>query len=181
MLEKWFHQLLKLCFLIKMVKEMQEKLQQILAEANASLTNASSLNDLEQLRVQYLGKKGSLTEILKNLGELPAAERPAAGQEVNRAKVVLQNTIQEKEQTLQQQALARQLSRESIDVTLPGKGQGIGSIHPVTRTRERLENFFQQIGFTTADGPEIENEYYNTLTQVDSQICIATIKMLLIV
>jgi phenylalanyl-tRNA synthetase alpha chain len=137
------------------------QLDDLLTQAETSIREATDLKSLDQFRVTYLGKKGQLTEYLKNLGQLPAAERPLAGQKVNVVKQKVQTLIEEREQILQAAAVESQLAAESIDVTLPGRGQSIGSIHPVTKTRERLEALFNQLGFTTVDGPEIEDDYHN--------------------
>lgn len=140
---------------------MNQALQTIVDHAIQQITAATDLQTLEQLRVQVLGKKSQLTEYLKQLGQLPAAERPLAGQAVNQAKEQLQTLLNEREQTLRAAALEKKLAAEKIDVTLPGRGQPRGNIHPVTHTRERIEAFFTQAGFKMAEGPEIENDYYN--------------------
>ncbi len=139
---------------------MQE-LENILQQGKQAIAAATDLASLEQLRVQYLGKKGSLTECLKTLGNLPAEERPKAGQAVNQAKKVLAELIQQQQTQLQQAQLHAQLSQETIDITLPGRGEHLGHQHPVTRTRERIEAYFKQLGFAVEEGPEIENEFYN--------------------
>jgi phenylalanyl-tRNA synthetase alpha chain len=140
---------------------MKDSLQQIIQAAELAIADSNTLQQLDQIRIQVLGKKGQLTEYLKMLGGLPAEERPKAGQAVNRAKQKLVELIDLREQTLHAAELVQQLSAESIDVTLPGRGQSIGTIHPVTRTRERIENFFAQVGFHVEEGPEIESDYYN--------------------
>jgi phenylalanyl-tRNA synthetase alpha chain len=137
------------------------ELDDLLTQAEASIRTASDLKSLDHFRVTYLGKKGQLTEYLKNLGQLPAAERPLAGQKVNTIKQKVQTLIEERAQILQAAEVASQLANEAIDITLPGRGQTFGSIHPVTKTRERLEAIFNQMGFTTVDGPEIEDDYHN--------------------
>ena len=137
------------------------QLDELYTQAEASIRGASDLKSLDHYRVTYLGKKGHLTEYLKNLGQLPATERPIAGQKVNTIKQKVQALIEEREQVLQAQAIAGQLTKEAIDVTLPGRGQTYGSMHPVSKTRERLEALFKQMGFITVDGPEIEDDYYN--------------------
>jgi phenylalanyl-tRNA synthetase alpha chain len=116
---------------------------------------------LEALRVHYLGKKGVLTEALRNLGSLPAEERPRAGQIINEAKRRVQDAIIQRGHALRTRALDRQLRRETVDVTLPGRGQQRGGLHPITITMERIEDLLAQAGFTVAEGPEIENDYYN--------------------
>jgi phenylalanyl-tRNA synthetase alpha chain len=136
-------------------------LDELLQQAKADILKADDLKSLDNYRVQYLGKKGQLTEYLKNLGHLPAAERPLAGQKVNSIKQEIQILLDERVGILQEAHVNNQLAAESIDITLPGRQQDFGSIHPVTRTRERLEMLFNQMGFTTLDGPEIEDDYHN--------------------
>ncbi|ALO46272.1 phenylalanine--tRNA ligase subunit alpha [Pseudohongiella spirulinae] len=116
---------------------------------------------LDQLRVDYLGKKGRLTELLKGLGGLPADERPAAGERINQAKRQVQQAIEERRQILVEQALAEQLAAETVDVTLPGRRQSEGGLHPVSRTIERIQQLFQSAGYSVAEGPEIEDDYHN--------------------
>lgn len=133
----------------------------LVKEATHKITNASDLKTLDDYRIHYLGKKGILTESLKSLGQLPPEERKTAGQKVNVAKDQILNLIEERHTLLQQNDIASQLAKEAIDVTLPGRAQSVGSIHPVTKTRERIEMLFRQMGFVTKDGPEIEDEYHN--------------------
>ncbi|MES2217251.1 MAG: phenylalanine--tRNA ligase subunit alpha [Pseudomonadota bacterium] len=137
------------------------ELDELLTQAEASIRSATDLKTLDHFRVTYLGKKGHLTEYLKNLGQLPPTERPLAGQKVNTIKQKVQTLIEERTQVLQAAEVASQLANEAIDITLPGRGQSFGSLHPVTKTRERLENLFKQMGFMVVDGPEIEEDYYN--------------------
>ena len=123
----------------------------------AALQEVSSATDvaaLDNVRVRYLGKKGLLTQQLKQLGKLPAAERPAAGQEINRIKQQVQEAIRTHGEALQFAALDAQLAGEQIDVTLPGRGQSMGGLHPVTRTMRRIEQLFLPLGFTVEEGPE---------------------------
>lgn len=138
-----------------------QNLQTILADAKLAVGQAQDIKALEQVRVNYLGKSGELTELLKQLGQLPPEQRPQFGQTINQAKQELQALIQIREERLQAEQLQQKLASEQIDVSLPGRGQAIGSLHPVTRIRLRIEQFFTQLGFTMAEGPEIENEYYN--------------------
>jgi len=127
-------------------------------QAIAQSTNGQSL---DAIRVQYLGKKGCLTELLKGLGSLSPEERPKAGEQVNLVKKAIQSALIEKQQILQAEQLAAQLAKETIDVTLPGIGQTMGSQHPISHTLARIEQFFTRMGFTVADGPEIEDDYHN--------------------
>ena len=138
-----------------------ENLEALASEAKAAIEAAGDGAALEQLRVDYLGKKGAITALLKGLGKLSAEERPQAGAQINLVKQELQGLIGERKATLDTSAVARQLAAETIDVTLPGRGQSTGGIHPVTRTMERMEAFFAAIGFEVVEGPEIEDDYHN--------------------
>jgi phenylalanyl-tRNA synthetase alpha chain len=140
---------------------MKQALETIVSQAEQAIDAVADLPALEQLKSQYLGKKGQLTEYLKSLAQLPPEERPQVGQAVNQAKVRLQERLDQREQLLLEAAVAAQLAAERIDVTLAGRGQTFGSLHPVTRTRERIEAFFKQAGFSVAEGPEIEDDYHN--------------------
>ncbi len=140
---------------------MRDQLTQLLDEARTAVASAADVPGVEQLRVKYLGKKGILTEQLKLLGTLPAAERPQAGQLVNEAKQALQDEINRRKLQLESEQRDAQLARERVDVTLPGRGLRSGGEHPVTRTLSRLQTLFRQMGFDVADGPEIEDEFHN--------------------
>jgi phenylalanyl-tRNA synthetase alpha chain len=131
--------------------------EQALAEVAAS----ADLAGLDEVRVRFLGKKGLLTEQLKSLGKLPASERPAAGQKINEAKAAIQAALDARRERLDREALDAELARGTIDVTLPGRGPEQGSLHPVTRTRLRIERIFTQAGFEIATGPEIEDDFHN--------------------
>lgn len=133
----------------------------MMAEAGAELAAADNIAAIEEIRVQYLGKKGVLTERLKQLGQLPPERRPQAGKWVNEAKQKLQAEIDARRQEIELVARERRHQSEGIDVTLPGRGMGLGGAHPVTRTLERLEALFSRMGFEVADGPEIEDDYHN--------------------
>jgi phenylalanyl-tRNA synthetase alpha chain len=137
-------------------------LQQLGQQAQTAIDEASNLAALDTVRVTYLGKKGRLTQVLKTLGQLDPSERPQLGQAVNELKQALYERIEGKQQRLQQALLAEQLSTETVDVTLPGRqATAKGSLHPVTQVRERINAFFQQMGFDMVEGPEIETDYYN--------------------
>ncbi|MEQ9465456.1 MAG: phenylalanine--tRNA ligase subunit alpha [Haliea sp.] len=138
-----------------------ENLKPLTEEARAAIAAATDSAALEQLRVDFLGKKGRVTELLKGLGKLSAEERPAAGALINVAKQELQDLIAERKAVLEASAVAEKLARETLDVTLPGRGQSTGGIHPVTRTIERMEDFFGAVGFEVVEGPEIEDDYHN--------------------
>lgn len=135
-----------------------DKLQQ---QATAKINEAENLAALDQLRVEYLGKKGLITSQLKNLGKLSPEERPKAGALINEVKQAVQQLIDERKKHLEQAAINEKLSAETIDVTLPGRGQELGSLHPVTRTLQRIEAIFKSIGYSVEEGPEIEDDYHN--------------------
>ena len=136
-------------------------LKELESVALAAVASAADAAVLDDVRVQYLGKKGLLTQQLKQLGGLPPEQRPAAGQAINRIKQQVQQAIDARREQLQAVALDAQLVQESIDVTLPGRGQSTGGLHPVTRTLQRIEELFMPLGFTVEEGPEIEDDYHN--------------------
>ena len=136
-------------------------LPKLTADAQAEIKAADNLESLDQIRVHYLGKKGELTALLKTLGTLPAEERKSAGQEINQAKRDVQQAIDVRKETLEQEKLQARLVSESVDVTLPGRGQQTGGLHPVTRTMQRIISLFSQLGFTVEEGPEIEDDFHN--------------------
>ena len=138
-----------------------ENLEPLANEAKTAIAAAEDGAALEQLRVDYLGKKGRITGLLKGLGKLSAEERPKAGALINVVKQELQELIGARKSALDSAAVEAQLATETIDVTLPGRGQSTGGIHPVTRTMERMEDFFSAIGFDVVEGPEIEDDYHN--------------------
>ena len=139
------------------MSSLDELEQQALQEV-AAADNAAALDDV---RVRFLGKKGLLTQQLKQLGQLPAEERPAAGQAINRIKQQVQQAVEARGSELQAAALDAQLASEKIDVTLSGRGQQHGGLHPVTITMRRIEELFRPLGFTVAEGPEIEDDHHN--------------------
>jgi phenylalanyl-tRNA synthetase alpha chain len=139
---------------------MQE-LQTILDDALNNFAVIADAVELENAKARYLGKEGSLTGLLKGLGKLSAEERPAAGARINQVKQQIEAALQARREALQNQALQKKLAAEALDVSLPGRGLGVGGLHPVTRTLERIETLFHSIGFEVASGPEIENDFYN--------------------
>jgi phenylalanyl-tRNA synthetase alpha chain len=139
---------------------MQE-LQQILDDALQGFAAIEDAAELENAKARYLGKEGSLTGLLKGLGKLSAEERPAAGARINQIKQQIEAALNAKREAIQQRALNAKLAAEALDVTLPGRGVGVGGLHPVTRTLERIETLFHSIGYDVAEGPEIENDFYN--------------------
>lgn len=140
---------------------MQTQLDQIVQEAQQAIAGAADLQALDNIRVAYLGKKGTITEQMKQLGRLSAEERPAAGQRINEAKQAVQAALEAKKTALEDARLATQLASESIDVTMPGRAHGMGGLHPVTRVLNRIEDLFNQLGFEIAEGPEIEDDFHN--------------------
>jgi phenylalanyl-tRNA synthetase alpha chain len=138
-----------------------EDVEQQVRQARSALAEARDSAQLEEVRVRYLGKKGVLTALLKQLGGLPAELRPQAGQRVNQAKQEVQNAVEARRAQLQAAALESRLAGEAADVTLPGRGQVTGGWHPVSRTLQRIEALWQQVGFEIAEGPEIEDDYHN--------------------
>ena len=131
------------------------------AKALAQISASGSLAALEELRVQWLGRKGVLTEQLKGLGTVGAADRPAAGARINVAKSAVQAAIEAQRSALERSAIAQQLAAGSIDVSLPGRGEAPGSVHPLTRLRLRIEELFGRAGYEVAEGPEVEDEFHN--------------------
>ena len=129
--------------------------------ALAAIAESADLAALDQVRVRYLGKSGELTALLKQLGHLPKEERPAAGAEINRAKEAVQAALDARRAGLEQAALDARLAAEQLDVTLPGRGQHPGGLHPITRTLRRIEELFANAGFRIAEGPEVESAYHN--------------------
>jgi len=139
----------------------QPELDTLIAGAEREIGAAGDARDLDDVRVRYLGRHGALTERLKGLGQLPAARRPQAGQRINAAKQRLQDLLAGRRRELNEIELDERLRGERIDVTLPGRGQGRGGLHPITRTLERIGALFAQAGFEVAEGPEIEDEFHN--------------------
>ena len=129
--------------------------------ALAAIAAAPDLAGLDQVRVRYLGKSGELTALLKQLGTLPKEERPAAGQLINDAKDAVAAAVEARKSVLEQVALSARLASSRVDVTLPGRGQRPGGLHPVTRTLRRIERLFAEAGFAVAEGPEVETAYHN--------------------
>lgn len=133
----------------------------ILIKVREQSAAATDLAALEQVRVHFLGKKGAVTELMKTMATLAPSERPAYGQKVNDLKVAIQSLLQDKQLQLQQSALSEALERDAVDTSLPGRGIGLGHLHPVTQTRLRIEALFSGMGFDIVSGPEIEDEYHN--------------------
>lgn len=142
------------------IHEVRE-LEPIIAEADSAIRSTKSVADLEQAKARFLGKAGSLTELLKGLGKLSAEERPKAGAAINQAKARVEALVQAQRDAILGRELDAKLAAEAIDVTLPGRRQAPGGLHPITRALEQAEKLFATMGFTVADGPEIEDDYYN--------------------
>ena len=138
-----------------------ENLDALVSQALEAVKQAADVNALEQLRVQYLGKKGELTQVMKTLGNIPAEERPRVGAMVNEAKERVQGELNARKSDMEAAALNARLAAERVDVTLPGRGQTSGGLHPVTRTMERIEEFLSRVGYAVAEGPEVEDDYHN--------------------
>lgn len=140
---------------------MQDDVEAILARAKRAIEEAPDTQVIEQLRVQWLGKKGELTQLLKQLGGLPPDERRTAGAAINEAKQTVQTLLTERREELAAREAEAQLRAEQIDVSLPGRGEPAAGLHPITRTIARIEALFGQLGFSTESGPEIEDDYHN--------------------
>lgn len=136
-------------------------LESLVKSATDAIEVAGEIQQLEAIRVEFLGKKGSLTAQLKMLGKLSPEERPAAGERINQAKQLLQQQINTKKEALQAAELEARLASEAIDITLPGRRSERGALHPVTRTIERISALLAQVGFKVAEGPEIEDDFHN--------------------
>lgn len=136
-------------------------LESLETQAREAIAVAGDLGALDDVRVRYLGKKGEITVLLKSLGSLPAGERKVQGQAINRVKQAVQAALEERKQQLEAEELEGRLAAESVDVTLPGRGQLPGGLHPVTRIMDRIEQLFVSMGFAVAAGPEIEDDFHN--------------------
>ncbi|MBK8992470.1 MAG: phenylalanine--tRNA ligase subunit alpha [Gammaproteobacteria bacterium] len=138
-----------------------DELTQTVSGALAAVATAASLAELDEQRVRYLGKKGELTQHLKQLGQLDPDARRARGAEINALKEQLEQGLAARKEQLEAEELTRKLWSERVDVTLPGRRQAMGGLHPVTRTIERMEAFFESVGFEVVEGPEIEDDWHN--------------------
>ncbi|WP_299414339.1 phenylalanine--tRNA ligase subunit alpha [Acaryochloris sp. IP29b_bin.148] len=144
-----------------MTSDLETQLQQLRQEAEAAITSSDTLGNLETLRVSYLGKKGQLSQILKGMGKLDASERPRIGGLANQVKEALQQGLEQKKSDLNQAAIAAQLAAETLDVTMPGTYVPQGHIHPLNSTIDKALDIFVGLGYTIAQGPEMETDYYN--------------------
>lgn len=144
--------------------ELESQLQaldNIVVEAKEAIASATDNAALDTVRVEYLGKKGKITAYLKQLGNVGVEQRPVIGKSVNLAKQEVAGLVDERSKFLAEKAMNEALAAETIDVSLPGRGEQLGGLHPVTRTLQRIEQYFQKIGFQVAEGPEIEDSTHN--------------------
>ena len=140
---------------------MKEQLEAIRQEAEAALQTCTDAKQLDAIRVQYLGKKGALTAILKQMGKLSAEERPVMGQLANAVRSDIESAITKQQAAIAEAALEQKLQSETLDITLPGKQKKIGGLHPLTIVENEIKDIFLGMGFSVADGPEVEYDYYN--------------------
>ncbi|MFA6992693.1 MAG: phenylalanine--tRNA ligase subunit alpha [Candidatus Gracilibacteria bacterium] len=140
---------------------MQNLLKTLKAEATEALKKATSLDELKNAEVEYMGRNGKLTEILRGLKNVPEGERPAAGKLCNETKMFLEAAFEEKKSQLENAEVEKSLKKEFFDVTVPGSARELGHIHPLSQVQEEVERIFSQMGFSIMDGPEIESEFYN--------------------
>ncbi len=140
---------------------IQNQLTELQTEAVDAIADSPSLDELEQLRVKYLGKKGQLSQILRGMGKLSPEERPVVGSLGNKVKQAIQNSLETQKETLQQAAIQAQIESETLDVTMPGVSRPLGRIHPLNGVVDRVLEIFVGLGYTVATGPQIETDYYN--------------------
>jgi len=138
-----------------------EQLQELNTVAVNAIAQTDSLEELEQLRVKYLGKKGELSQILRGMGKLSAQERPAVGSQANVVKEEVQTKLEQRKQDLQQAKIEAQIKAEALDVTMPGVNRPLGRVHPLNGVIDRVLDIFVGLGYTVATGPQIETDYYN--------------------
>ncbi|AMA08295.1 phenylalanine--tRNA ligase subunit alpha [Picosynechococcus sp. PCC 73109] len=141
--------------------QIESDLQTLQQEATDAIATATDLDTLEKLRVNYLGKKGQLSQILRGMGKLSAEERPKIGAIANQVKEALQGALDTKLETLQKAKIEAQLKAETLDVTMTGVGRPLGKMHPLQSTIDRVLDIFVGLGYTVAEGPQIETDYYN--------------------
>ena len=144
-----------------MVTDIESQLQILVESAQQAIASADSLSSLEELRIKYLGKKGELSLILKGMGKLSAEDRPRIGAIANEIKETIQNSLTSQQDELKQIQLQQKIASETIDVTMPGLSRAIGKIHPLQSTIDRVIDIFVGLGYTVAQGPQIESDYYN--------------------
>ncbi|MEK4028590.1 phenylalanine--tRNA ligase subunit alpha [Pseudobacillus sp. FSL P4-0506] len=140
---------------------MEQQLKELQIEALAKVEAAEELKQLNDIRVAYLGKKGPITEVLKGMGKLSAEERPKMGALANEVRAAVASAIEGKQSALEQKAIQEQLEKETIDISLPGRPVKTGNVHPLTKVVEEIEDLFISMGYSIAEGPEVETDYYN--------------------
>ncbi|WP_144939951.1 phenylalanine--tRNA ligase subunit alpha [Paenibacillus sp. 32O-W] len=140
---------------------MKERLEALKQEALLQLEQADGSQQLNELRVKYLGKKGPLTEILRGMGSLSAEERPIIGQVANEVRTAIEQVIEQKQEQFRKEETDKRLRQETIDITLPGRKQQAGAVHPLSKVIEEIEDIFLGMGYTVEEGPEVETDYYN--------------------
>ena len=140
---------------------MTQELERLLEQATQSIRQSDGLASLDVIRVTYLGKKGEITNKLKNLSQVSAEERPAAGQAINIVKVRIQTLLEQRKTAISDALIAEKLSNDTVDITLPGRYNKAGGIHPVTLTMNRIQKMFGKLGFDVAEGPEVEDDFHN--------------------
>ncbi|CAM4336873.1 phenylalanine--tRNA ligase subunit alpha [Paenibacillus tarimensis] len=140
---------------------MKERLEELRDEVLQVLEQVNDPQQLNDVRVKYLGKKGALTEVLRGMGSLSAEERPVIGQVANDVRGAIEAVIEAKQQQFQQQETERRLQQETIDVTLPGRRLPAGAVHPLSKVQQEIEDVFIGMGYSIAEGPEVETDYFN--------------------
>ena len=144
-----------------MATEIESQLQTLAENAEQAIASSQSLQKLEELRVAYLGKKGELSQILRGMGKLSPEDRPRIGAVANEVKEKIQTNLTQQQASLQEKAIAEQIAAETIDVTMPGVSRPLGKAHPLQSTIDRVIDIFVGLGYTVAEGPQIESDYYN--------------------
>ena len=140
---------------------MSDKLQELREKIQKDLSEVKSVDDLKNIRVQYLGKKGALTSILRSLGDVAAEERPKIGKMVNEVRAKVEARINDQMKLLEARQMEEKLASETVDFTLPGRKPALGHLHPVTQTLRDIKKVFMRMGFEVEEGPEIETDYFN--------------------
>jgi phenylalanyl-tRNA synthetase alpha chain len=143
------------------MSQIESQLQALRQEAEGAIAQATALEQLEQLRINYFGKKGQLPQILREMGKLSQEERPRIGAVANEIKEALQTQLDSQRVTLQSAQIQAQLEAETLDVTMPGVGRPLGRVHPLNGTVDRMLDIFVGLGYTVATGPQVESDYYN--------------------
>ena len=141
---------------------MTQELDSLLEKATQSIAQSEDLASLDAIRVAYLGKKGEITARLKNLGKISPEERPAAGQVINQVKLHIQSLLEGRKTAISNERIAEKLRNDTVDITLPGRRNKPGGLHPVTLTMSRIEKMFGKLGFDIAQGPEVEDDFHNS-------------------